>query len=455
MKKKQANRSKAVKYGPHIVEKLKDMNGLSKGQIAASLGVAKITINELDITCKSHTTLPLSRLIWFQGNLAEASKDSKDRLEKALRQHGIFKAFDVWDDGKQMNIVDGHARKLVLEERFGYTDELVPVNFVLAKNLKDAKAKVLLSRSQSNKTTEDGLFDFIHDLDWADISSVIELPGINLDKFEVDFLLKKEEETDVQELIDRAEELNKKWEVKSGDLWQVGDHRLLCGDATNAADVQYLLNGIIPNLMVTDPPYGVSYDPNWRNEAAKKGILSSAARRIGKVTNDDRIDWSDAYKLFPGNVAYTWSPGGDHVIQTGLALQASGFQIRNQIMWRKSHFPISRGHYTYQHEPCWYGVRKGMKSEWIGDKNSSTVWDIALDKNVDGGHSTQKPIECMARAIRNHNGDVYEPFLGSGTTLIACQQLQRKCYAMEIHPSYCAVSLQRWQVFTGESPERI
>jgi DNA modification methylase len=127
----------------------------------------------------------------------------------------------------------------------------------------------------------------------------------------------------------------------------------------------------------------------------------------------------------------------------GVALQKAGFEIRYQIMWRKPHFPVSRGHYTYQHEPCWYGVRKGRQSHWIGDHNASTVWDITLDKNVAGGHSTQKPLECMARPLRNHEGDVYEPFAGSGTTIVAAEQLGRRCYALEIEPAYVAICLER------------
>ncbi len=146
---------------------------------------------------------------------------------------------------------------------------------------------------------------------------------------------------------------------------------------------------------------------------------------------------------------------GRHVILTGMALQHAGFQIRNQIIWVKPHFPISRGHYTYQHEPCWYGVRKGRQAHWIGDKNASTTWKIALDKNIDGGHSTQKPLACMATPISNHRGDVYEPFLGSGTTLIACENLKRRCYALEIHPPYVAVALERWSTTTGRMPIKI
>lgn len=250
--------------------------------------------------------------------------------------------------------------------------------------------------------------------------------------------------------VDRAEELRSKWQTERGQVWEIPSktvagkcHRLMCGDSTSAEDVERLLDGAKPLLMVTDPPYGVEYDANWRNEAAAEGKLAYAASRIRKVDNDDRADWSEAYALFPGKVLYAWSPGGDHIIQTGQAVQAAGFVIRNQIIWAKPHFPISRGAYTYRHEPCWYAVKKGEKAHWQGPANESTLWEIALDRNVEGGHSTQKPLECMARPIRNHEGDVYDPFLGSGTTMVAAEGLGRACYGMDIDPAYVAVALQR------------
>jgi DNA modification methylase len=261
---------------------------------------------------------------------------------------------------------------------------------------------------------------------------------------------------EVEPQLDQAEALRVKWGVEPGQLWQLGRHRVVCGDATDPQDVGYLLGSQVPVLMVTDPPYGVGYDPGWRDEAAERGQLSYAPQRTGEVPNDDRTDWSDAYRLFPGDVLYAWSPGGDLLIASGQALQTAGFQIRNQLIWRKPHFPISRGHYTYQHEPCWYAVRKGGQAHWCGDSTASTVWEIPLDPNVAGGHSTQKPLECMARPIRNHDAPaVYDPFLGSGTTLIACEQLGRTCYGMEIAPQYVAVTLDRWGTLTGQQPQRL
>jgi len=239
---------------------------------------------------------------------------------------------------------------------------------------------------------------------------------------------------------------------RRGELWVLGDHRLVCGDSTNAADVARLLDGAMPFLCVTDPPYGVNYEPAWRNEAAAKGLLAYSPSRIGEVTNDDRADWRAAWALFPGDVLYSGHPPGAPSLVHAAAIQGSGFEIRMQIIWAKSHFPIGRGDYHVRHEPCWYAVRKGKGAGRTDDRTQTTLWEITLDKNVEGGHSTQKPVECMARPIRNHHCEaVYDPFVGSGTTLIACEMLGRRCYAMEIEPQYADVVLARWEKYTGQT----
>jgi DNA modification methylase len=265
---------------------------------------------------------------------------------------------------------------------------------------------------------------------------------------------------DADGAMDDAEADDYEPTVQRGEVWSLGQHRLMCGDATSEGNVVDLMGGQTPTLMVTDPPYGVDYDPNWRNEAYEAGQLAYAARRVGLVTDDTRTDWSDAWRLFPGDVAYCWSAPAADCIVSGLALQSAGFEIRASVMWRKPHFPISRGHYTFTHEPCWYAVRKGRQAAWIGPANASTVWDISLDKNVspdapDGGHSTQKPLECMERPISYHDGDVYDPFVGSGTTIIAAERLGRRCYAMEIEPRYCDVAIKRWEDYTGQKAVKV
>jgi len=228
-----------------------------------------------------------------------------------------------------------------------------------------------------------------------------------------------------------------------GDVWIIGGrHRVICGDSTDPETVARLLGRRVPRLMVTDPPYGVDYDPAWRNKAAAAGHLAYAPTRVGEIANDDQVDWVAAWRLFAGDVVYCWH-ADRRASEVQRSLEAAEFDIRCQIIWAKSNFPISRGHYHWRHEPCWYGVRKGSTGHWRGDRQQTTLWEINLDKNVEGGLSAQKPLECMQRPIRNHEGDVYDPFLGSGTTLIAAHRENRNFYGCEIEPMYCEVVLRR------------
>ena len=238
-----------------------------------------------------------------------------------------------------------------------------------------------------------------------------------------------------------------------GDVWLLGDHRITCGDSTDAATVTLALGGNKPNLMVTDPPYGVEYDADWRNHAFRSDGAPIAGRAIGVVQNDDRDDWREAWALFPGAVAYVW-----HAVQRARAViesaEASGFELRSQIVWAKSSFVIGRGHYHVGHEPCLYLVRKGSTANWKGDRKQSTLWQIPKPSKSETGHSTQKPVECMARPIANHTdpGDwVYEPFSGSGTTIVAAEMAGRRCAAIELHPQYVDLAVRRWQTFTGKT----
>jgi DNA modification methylase len=234
----------------------------------------------------------------------------------------------------------------------------------------------------------------------------------------------------------------------AGDLWQLGSHRLICGDSTSADVVGRLLGGVKPLLMVTDPPYGVEYDPSWRNQAG-----AAKTKRTGKVLNDDRADWREAWSLFPGDVAYIWH-GALHAATVADSLIAAGFAIRSQIIWAKDRLVLSRGDYHWQHEPCWYAVRAKGKGHWAGDRKQTTLWQIAnKDQDAATVHGTQKPVECMRRPILNNSSPgqaVYEPFMGSGTTLIAAETTGRLCYGVELNPVYVDVAIERWQAFTGE-----
>ena len=240
-------------------------------------------------------------------------------------------------------------------------------------------------------------------------------------------------------------------ESKPGDLYRLGDHRLLCGDSTDADAVDKVLDGAVPELMVTDPPYGVNYDPEWRQHSLDKQRVRGA---YGKVENDDTSEWKDSYSLFPGNVVYVWMGAlGLHVARENLV--DCGFEPRSLIVWNKSALLISRGHYHWKHETAWYAVRKGANASWIGDRKQSNVWDIDKQRANETGHSTQKPVECMERPLRHHSGNVYDPFVGSGTTIIAATKQNRTCYAVELSPAYVDVCKKRWEQFTGEEAELV
>jgi DNA modification methylase len=244
--------------------------------------------------------------------------------------------------------------------------------------------------------------------------------------------------------------------TRLGDIWLLGNHRVGCGDSTRAVDISSVLAGSEPHLMIADPPYGVSYDPSWRGQRK----LSTGKLARGKVLNDDRAEWRAAYALFPGDVAYVWH-GALHGDVVAADLAACGLQPRTQIIWVKQHFALSRGDYHWKHETCWYAVREGKTSHWQGDRTQTTVWEIPnnnpfgnRDREESWGHSTQKPVECIRRPIANNSQPgqvIYDPFLGSGTSLIAAEMTGRVCYGLELNPAYVDVIVRRWQVFTGRA----
>jgi len=345
------------------------------------------------------------------------------------------------------NVLAGHGRILAARQ-LGYED--VPT--MVADGWTEAQKKAYVIAD--NKLAENA--------GWDTGMLSVELGELDTDGFDLS-LIGFDEDALAGLLADKTEGLTDPDEVPEapeepatvlGDLWVLGNHRLLCGDSTSADDVEKVLNGVKPHLMVTDPPYGVDYSPEWRKALGQEGILErrSQGGAVGKVMNDDRADWADAWSLFPGDVVYAWSAPGALQNTAAAALERSGFEIRTQIIWAKSSFVIGRGHYHYQHEPCWYAVKKGKKGYWNGDRTQSTVWSINRPSKNETGHSTQKPVECMRRPIVNNSSvgqAVYEPFSGSGTTIIAAEMESRACYAIELNPAYVDVAIKRWQDFTG------
>ncbi|MDX1820090.1 MAG: DNA modification methylase [Paracoccaceae bacterium] len=342
-----------------------------------------------------------------------------------------------------MVVLAGHTR-LEAARKLGF--KTVPVH--VAKGLTASQARAF--RIMDNRSSENAEWD--KDLLNLELTDLMEaefdlgLTGFTEDELNA-LMSSLDAGTGPQEGEDDVPETPVDPVTRPGDLWVLGHHRLLCGDSTVATDVERLLGTVTPLLMVTDPPYGVEYDPGWRNQAG-----AARTKRTGKVLNDDRADWREAWALFPGDVAYVWH-GALHAATVAESLETAGFSIRSQIIWAKDRLVLSRGDYHWQHEPAWYAVRKSGKGHWAGDRKQTTLWQIAnRDQDEKTVHGTQKPVECMRRPILNNSSPgqaVYEPFMGSGTTLIAAETTGRVCYGIELNPAYIDVAVERWQKFTG------
>ena len=380
-------------------------------------------------------TWPVTRLIPYARN-PRRNDAVVDQMCSAIREFGFRIPIIAKSDG---TVVDGHLR-LRAAQRMGLAD--VPV--ALADDLTEAQVKafrLLANRSAAWAEWDDELLG-LEFQDLRDLGFDLGLTGFDAD--EITALLAEPitgltDPNDVPAVPEHPVS-------RPGDLWVLGSHRLICGDCTDAATVTRVLVGVTPHLMVTDPPYGVAYDPAWRNRA---GISHTA--RTGTVANDHRADWREAWALFPGDVAYVWH-GALHAATVAESLIACGFAIRAQIIWAKERLVMSRGHYHWQHEPAWYAVRG--TGHWTGDRKQTTLWSIPnREQDADTVHGTQKPMECMRRPMLNNSSPgqaVYEPFSGSGTTIIAAETTGRTCHAIEIDPAYVDVAVLRWQAFTGK-----
>ena len=412
---------------------------------------------------------PIAKIAGYEFNPKKHPPEQVELIARSIQEFGWTVPVLLDKDGE---IIAGHGR-LMAAESLGMTrvptitlDDLTP-------------DQVRAYRLADNKLTELG--------GWDEALLGKELAALRESAF--DLSLTGFDEGEIAEAfaalvpaneLDELPPLPAEPITQHGDIWLLGQHRLVCGDSTDPETVAQALDGNKPNLMVTDPPYGVNYDPEWRVKRLNAGQEGTAT---GKVKNDHTAEWTDTYKLFPGNIAYVWCPSGPKTVQFFHNLQDAGFDIRYLIIWMKSSLVIGRGNYHHQQEVCWhgerptadgpdpdsepdadeddehgaiwYGVRKGANSQWVGNRKQSTIWKIDKPRKSETGHGTQKPLECMERPIRNHRGEIYDPFLGSGTTLIASERLNRRCYGIELDPAYCDVIVQRWETYTGRQAERI
>jgi DNA modification methylase len=360
------------------------------------------------------------------------------------------------------NLIDGHLR-VELARREG--EPTIPVTYVELSEAEEDLVLASLDPLAAMATVErDALAALLERIETDDA----DLRGLLADLADENGIRTLiGDPDDLPDLVDSADVT-----IRPGDLWVLGDHRLMCGDATDPAAVARLLDDSEPTLLVTDPPYGVELDQSWRDEALSgqtKATGSSRSRTAGHrnltMPGDDRIDWSEAFELVPSlSVGYIWH-GAIHAAPVARGLERIGFEIVSQVIWDKGAFALGRSWYHWGHEPCWVVRKRERGRLFQGSRDQGTIWRAPSPKMVAAGsdesrldHPAQKPIVLAEIPIRNHlraGETVYDPFLGSGTTLVAAEGLGRRCLGLEIDPRYCQLVIDRWQQVTGRAAERI
>lgn len=409
----------------------------------------------------------------LQGALKELSEEDYHRLKQLIIDFGFSDPVNAWDRDNQKFIISGHQRiaTLLRMRAEGYIVPFIPYNLVDAENEHEAKMKVLGAASQFGKITTLGLRSMMDDLqlDISDVSESFALPGLDMPSLvahESDSISDSESSvgdsdekriqvsahtraigvTEEDESAAKLQVQAASGRVKSGDLWILGKHRLLCGDSTSVADIERLVGNQKCEMLFTDPPYGINYEGGH-----------FVVRKREKLSGDEDAQiYTRFMPLVPKFVdgpCYTWFAFAKcrQVVEVVEAVEAVG-ELHSLIIWHKTNatYAAMNAQYKQRHEPCMYWKPKGSTLRWCGPTDEHTVWEMKRDGRNDL-HPTQKPVALAARAIGNHTAQtVLDLFAGSGSTLIACETLERQCFAMELNEHYCNVILERWEAFTGK-----
>lgn len=397
-------------------------------------------MSTLRVTCKGAQTLPLDRIEEFQGNLKKLSKKNLEKLKKRIVEDGFNVPFFVWDHEGMYKALDGHQRIKALcslrEE--GWDIPLLPVAFIEASDEADARKKLLAISSQYGEFDASELSEWLDEIG-GEVAETLRLVDTDIP---IEVASEEKEVKDAEPQVDKAEELNKKWQVKQGDVWQLGEHRLMCGDSTSIDAVEKLMDGQKADMVFTDPPYGIDIV----GDNGKVGAGNIAKNKVySKVIADDTTEVAEkAYNIFK-NVAdgmMIW--GGNYFVDflefspswliwdKRLDMNSNNF-ADGEMVWCSFHTRVR----IYKH--LWNGmIQEGERETRV--------------------HPTQKPVKLLGNILKDQTQDgdlILDVFGGSGSTLIACEQLNRTCYMMELDPKYCAVILQRYFDVTGNNPKKV
>ena len=388
----------------------------------------------------------ISRLVPYDNNARTHSDEQVAQIAASMREWGWTNPVLVDDAGM---IIAGHGR-VMAARKLGYDE--VPVMVASGWTEAQKKAYVLADNQLAANAGWDAELLRVELQGLGEVGFDLDLIGFD----NLDALMADEPAPGLTD-EDAVPEAPQVPVTVEGDIWLLGRHRLMCGDSTSVDAVYKLMDGQKPNTMVTDPPYGVKLDQSWRDKALGDKALGKGNAHL--VQHDDKADWTEVWSLFEGNVAYVWHASSftDVVMHS---LRNAGLEPSQQIIWNKSVMVMGRSDYHFKHEPCWYAIRKGQNHNWKGDRKQTTIWDAAPPNHIMGGskeektsHPTQKPAILYEKAYLNHTNPgeyVYEPFGGSGTSVVVCEKIGRQSLTMELDPKYCDVIITRWQDFTGQ-----
>lgn len=382
--------------------------------------------------------VPIEELNNFQGETKTLSQENLNKLRKIMIEEGFSFSVHVWENAKKIWVIDGHQRLKVLRSlvKEGYKIPKITCTFISAPDFKAAKKLVFMAISQYGKLNKEGLYDFVGD-DVFDFSD-FDFPNIG-----DDFFIDEPEPDDVQGLIDDdhiPEVRDNAYQVKRGEVWELGNNVLMCGDSTNQDDVAKLLDGEKADMVFTDPPYGVSYQSNMRTKTQKFDVIE----------NDDvLLDIIPNISMFSKGFVFVWSTW--KVLDKWIENTKDLGYPTNMVVWDKGGGGLGDLKRTFSTD--WEIALVWHRGANLTGKRIGSVWTYGKDGASQYLHPTQKPVALALEAVTkcaNTNAKILDLFLGSGSTLIACEKTNRKCFGMELDPHYCSVIIERWQKFTGK-----
>lgn len=390
--------------------------------------------------------LPIEVLVPYEKNAKIHTSEQIEQIKNSILEFGNNDPIAVDNDNV---IIEGHGRLLALKE-LGYKEvEVIRLGHMSEDQ---RKAYTLIH----NKLTMNTGFDM--DILFEELKSI---EGIDMSEFDFDMSFDDPTYEDVEE-DDYEVVVPENANTKLGQVYRLGNHKLMCGDSTKLEDVQKLLAGEQVDLLLTDPPYNVALGMGGSVDEARK----RHRRTDGLVIMNDKMEDSEFLTfltncftvgreaLKEGASFYIWHADNEG-LNFRMALRDAGLKLRQTLIWNKNSITLGRQDYQWKHEPCLYGWKDGAGHKWFSDRCQATVLDFKRPTRSEE-HPTMKPVELFAYQIGNstkENETVLDLFGGSGTTMIACEQLNRKSYTMELDPKYCDVIINRWETLTGKKAE--